>query len=148
MNKTQGIVRFLTPTIVIWLVLWLITVYIEFGTVYIICSSLYFMWTTMSNSERKGPSAYSVFNKGCKKLPGTFNPSLDDFLRPSNRSEKEEDMWTPEETTNPTKKFTGKAKPNQKCPCGSGVKYKKCCGKPVNPNLDDYLNYSDEDSEN
>ena len=28
------------------------------------------------------------------------------------------------------KKGTAKAKPNSKCSCGSGAKYKKCCGKP------------------
>jgi len=26
------------------------------------------------------------------------------------------------------KKGTAKAKPNSKCACGSGAKYKKCCG--------------------
>ena len=28
-----------------------------------------------------------------------------------------------------TKKSEAKAKPNEPCPCGSGKKYKKCCGK-------------------
>ena len=26
------------------------------------------------------------------------------------------------------KKFSGTGR-NEKCPCGSGIKYKKCCGK-------------------
>lgn len=25
--------------------------------------------------------------------------------------------------------------PNEPCPCGSGLKYKKCCGSPQNRNL-------------
>ena len=29
----------------------------------------------------------------------------------------------------PTKKKEKKTKPNEPCPCGSGKKYKKCCGK-------------------
>lgn len=34
-----------------------------------------------------------------------------------------------EPVTKPVIKTNGKVRPNDPCPCGSGKKYKKCCGK-------------------
>jgi preprotein translocase subunit SecA len=38
--------------------------------------------------------------------------------------------WEPEERLEPIRRDDGKVGRNDPCPCGSGKKYKKCCGRP------------------
>jgi uncharacterized protein YchJ len=58
-----------------------------------------------------------VFNKGCKKLPGQFD--ADSVIKQEKGKQQNiVDM-----------KFVVKNRrlANKPCPCGSGIKHKKCC---------------------
>ena len=44
--------------------------------------------------------------------------------------EEADDSWEPSEELQPIRQTKGKVGRNDPCPCGSGIKYKKCCGKP------------------
>ncbi|XP_046461902.1 SAYSvFN domain-containing protein 1-like [Daphnia pulex] len=62
--------------IVLWIVLYLLCLELEFGAVYIIFSAFYLIFTNFRNGQRKSwePSAYSVFNPGCEAIDGTLKP--------------------------------------------------------------------------
>ncbi|MCA1928054.1 MAG: preprotein translocase subunit SecA [Calditerrivibrio sp.] len=53
--------------------------------------------------------------------------------RPTKLKEERKDLFSednePEEKNSPVKRDTPKIGRNDPCPCGSGLKYKKCCGK-------------------
>jgi hypothetical protein len=64
----------------LWLILFIIFIRLEFGVIYFIISLLYLMWKNLgSNRRRNQLSAYSVFNPNFEKLPGTF--SAEDYDR-------------------------------------------------------------------
>ncbi|XP_074656637.1 SAYSvFN domain-containing protein 1-like isoform X2 [Tubulanus polymorphus] len=66
-----------TPLILktlLWLMLWLLFISLEFGAVYFVVSSLFVIYRTMRTKPRSPGelSAYSVFNPNCERLEGTF----------------------------------------------------------------------------
>jgi preprotein translocase subunit SecA len=59
---------------------------------------------------------------------------LDAYVRQYNErldeeTGEEEDVFDPYERQEPIVRETPKIGRNDPCPCGSGKKYKKCCGK-------------------
>lgn len=66
--------------VAIWLALWRVAIAIEFGVVYLICSSLYFIFTNLSSDGRRSvdgttqaPSAYAAFNADGYKMSGSMD---------------------------------------------------------------------------
>ena len=58
---------------ILWTVLWLLFINLEFGAVYFVLSLLFIMYkSTSTRTDRYAPSAYSVFNPNCERLDGTF----------------------------------------------------------------------------
>ncbi|KAK4005469.1 hypothetical protein OUZ56_007179 [Daphnia magna] len=62
--------------IILWVVLYLLCLELEFGALYVILSAFYIIFTNFRNGQRKPwePSAYSVFNPGCEAIDGTLKP--------------------------------------------------------------------------
>lgn len=58
----------------LWLALFGVFVYFQFGVLFLLLSLFYFMWASMQGSRRRPwePSAYSVFNEGCEAIDGTL----------------------------------------------------------------------------
>ncbi|XP_057296772.1 SAYSvFN domain-containing protein 1-like [Hydractinia symbiolongicarpus] len=56
----------------LWFSLLLFFIEIEFGAVYFIVSLTIIMYFSMKKGKSNGPSAYSVFNKDCERIDGTF----------------------------------------------------------------------------
>lgn len=56
----------------LWFSLLLFFIEIEFGAVYFIVSLTIIMYFSMKKGKSTGPSAYSVFNKDCERIDGTF----------------------------------------------------------------------------
>jgi hypothetical protein len=59
--------------LILWSFLLLVSVYIEFCTVYLLLSALYFLFRFTGSRKQGEASAYSVFNKDCKPIAGTFD---------------------------------------------------------------------------
>ena len=137
---------------IIWVALYKVFIYYEFGVVFFLFTILYLVFTNTGERKPWELSAYSVFNPNFERIPGTF--SADQFqpgLRMNNRNEPEEDFDNPEfneeieremnrKITYDTKAENKKRKMkevatqplNSACSCGSGKKYKNCCLKKVN----------------
>jgi Uncharacterized conserved domain (SAYSvFN) len=70
--------------IVLWLLLWIGFIVIEFGSVFFLVSLFYFVYASMRTRPRldSEPSAYSVFNPNCERITGTFTAEqFDESLR-------------------------------------------------------------------
>ena len=65
--------------IIIWFAGLYGSCFIALEKIYFILSCFYFIFTNLGKRKEGELSAYSVFNKGFKKLPGTFSP--EDILR-------------------------------------------------------------------
>jgi len=74
-----------------------------------------------------------------EELPGETEESLKQFDEMLKR-----ELRLPDDSEAPPSSFCKPAAPqaiarslprNKPCPCGSGIKYKKCCGNPVSPEL-------------
>lgn len=63
-----------TLKVLLWLLLWGFFIEVQFGTVFFVCSALFFLFWSLRGSRRKPwePSAYSVFNDDCKAIEGTL----------------------------------------------------------------------------
>lgn len=85
------------------------------GEIFLISSGMLLIFFNLGT--RKGDSAYSVFNEGCKKLPGQFDPS----------SMIKHSKPTSQDIINPSYQIKNRRLANKPCPCGSGKKHKKCC---------------------
>ena len=60
---------------VLWVMLWVFFIKVEFGLVFLIASSLCFLWWSLRGGRGRvsgEPSAYSVFNKDCEAIDGTL----------------------------------------------------------------------------
>uniref|UniRef100_A0A915ISB1 SAYSvFN domain-containing protein n=1 Tax=Romanomermis culicivorax TaxID=13658 RepID=A0A915ISB1_ROMCU len=60
----------------LWLCLFTLAVYIQFGVVYCILTAFYLLWSNLADRKKSNNasqlSAYSVFNQNCQRLPGTL----------------------------------------------------------------------------
>eukprot|EP01117_Protostelium_nocturnum_P017195 TRINITY_DN6963_c0_g1_i1.p1 TRINITY_DN6963_c0_g1~~TRINITY_DN6963_c0_g1_i1.p1 ORF type:complete len:149 (-),score=48.45 TRINITY_DN6963_c0_g1_i1:160-561(-) len=56
--------------LVMWLLLFFVFVRLEFGIVFFICSVFFFIFYNLGSRNKGEMSAYSVFNRGAKALPG------------------------------------------------------------------------------
>ncbi|XP_076226035.1 SAYSVFN motif domain containing 1 isoform X2 [Nomia melanderi] len=61
----------------LWVILYVIAIEFEFGTVYLVLSMLIFIWiNTHTRPKKPGElSAYSVFNPNCTAIEGTLEAS-------------------------------------------------------------------------
>eukprot|EP01127_Copromyxa_protea_P007250 TRINITY_DN17171_c0_g1_i1.p1 TRINITY_DN17171_c0_g1~~TRINITY_DN17171_c0_g1_i1.p1 ORF type:complete len:146 (+),score=25.64 TRINITY_DN17171_c0_g1_i1:1-438(+) len=121
----------------------------EFGAVFFLCSLMLGVWLSLDTSQRKGPSAYNIFNNNGEKLAGTFAPA-DQMMLPGMKKEKNQFYSASEALESDDKRkprYTGKKVPrNSPCPCRSGKKYSKCCGNASYKNITyDDLSSSDSD---
>lgn len=58
-----------------WILLYYVFLRLEFGTVYFIFSIFVLMFTNLGKRKKGEMSAYSVFNKNQKALPGSLQAS-------------------------------------------------------------------------
>lgn len=66
----------------IWFVLFFISFKVNFERLFIMASLLYVIFTNLGTRKPGEKSAYSVFNEGFEKLPGTFSSDgIDQMLR-------------------------------------------------------------------
>lgn len=74
-NSTRVNICLFILKIIFWILLWCFFVEIEFGTVFLVFSMFYFVYTSMKEGTRKPwePSAYSVFNENFEEIDGTLN---------------------------------------------------------------------------
>ena len=77
----------------------------------------------------RSATSLQAFEKMFESLPQTLtHPSLDQFAS-DNSSGAQQEQPAEEEITISFKREVPKVGRNDKCPCGSGKKYKNCCGK-------------------
>lgn len=150
--------------LVIWIVLFMCAVYVELGVIFFLCSLLYLIWINLGerNPDDDGPSAYSVFNKGVRKIDGTFEggAAIESMLFQGNSQSKKgrEDVIGVQFKSEPKQRTVQppprKMNRNDICYCGSGKKFKKCCAPLLeaqnNPNqskrlFEQYDDLSDDD---
>ena len=55
-----------------WAVAWKIALAYGWGFIFLAVSFFVYVWFNLDDSEQRGLSAYSIFNKGFQRLPGTF----------------------------------------------------------------------------
>ena len=66
----------------VWMCLQVIFVKIEFGSVFFLVSCILFMTSNLGKRKKGEASAYSVFNKNCEEIDGTFSAQqFDNQLR-------------------------------------------------------------------
>eukprot|EP00298_Acanthocystis_sp_HF-20_P012807 c20066_g3_i1.p1 GENE.c20066_g3_i1~~c20066_g3_i1.p1 ORF type:complete len:175 (-),score=63.56 c20066_g3_i1:2-526(-) len=130
-----------------WLVLWYGFSRWEVGTLFLIGSMFFFIWFTLGERS-SGLSAYSVFNKGQKKLLGDKDMNQweneirgidrrggggggnhDYENESSSENDSRQQRRRPVLNRKGKKNETNRLKRNDPCVCGSGLKYKKCCGE-------------------
>ncbi len=58
--------------VLIWLNLFYLAVYVEFGAIFVLTSGFAFIWLNLGRRRRGAPSAYSVFNPNCEAIDGTL----------------------------------------------------------------------------
>ena len=103
--------------ICIWLILLYLSVKIRIGEIFCIISGIVLIFFNLG--ERKGASAYSVFNEGCAKLAGEFDPAS--MTKTQSLNKDSTNLASPNYIVKNHKLA------NKPCPCGSGKKHKKCC---------------------
>ena len=123
----------------------LLAVYFEIGSVFAILFAMYLIFSNLGQGRGEGSSsAYAVFNDGQQALPGTIDASqYDSALRSGNTAMSVSNNNTSGSVASlaaqvagdelvPLIRGPGRSRlANRPCPCGSGKKYKKCCGKIV-----------------
>jgi len=65
--KSMAFLKFL-----VWLFVWWIFIKLEFGAVFFVLSGFIFMYLNLGTRKLGEDSAYHVFNRGFKELPGTL----------------------------------------------------------------------------
>eukprot|EP01084_Bolivina_argentea_P003777 7111_1 len=120
----------------IWLICWfLVSYFLQFGSIYLCISIIYFIFNNLGKRKNGQLSAYSMFNDNYERIAGTFDGAFyEDMLR-GKKSKPTFDG--PKKNKNVTKQKNKRIKHparlsksgNIKCPCNSGKKYKKCCMK-------------------
>ena len=76
----------------------------------------------------RSATSLQAFEKMFAALPQTLShPSLDQFA--SDESAQTQQQEEPEEIQISFRREVPKVGRNEKCPCGSGKKYKNCCGR-------------------
>jgi hypothetical protein len=73
MNRHHRLI-FLSVEFLLWATLFYICIILEFGSAYLVCSLLYFLWRSTGTGRKRDPnalSAYSVFNPNCEAIHGT-----------------------------------------------------------------------------
>lgn len=121
------------------LALALVATWLELLPIYTLILTLYAVYCNLGR-RAAGPSAYSVFNEGQRALPGTMHAAeLDALLRSrSQHGERQPSATHWFDADNIVSGAVYEGPPvarNDMCPCGSGAKYKRCCGDPKKQNL-------------
>jgi Uncharacterized conserved domain (SAYSvFN)/SEC-C motif len=101
----------------VWISLLGIFSYVGLAELFCIGSGVLIIFLNLG--ERKGASAYSVFNENYEKLPGDIDPT--------SMLKRKSGTKVTEEYVKPTYVIKNHRIPNKPCPCGSGKKHKKCC---------------------
>lgn len=103
--------------IAIWVVFLYVFGKLGLGEIFCIISGILLIFSNLG--ERKGASAYSIFNDGCQKLAGDIDPTA--MLKKAGPVSKQENCVAPSYI------IKNHRLANKPCPCGSGKKHKKCC---------------------
>lgn len=127
---------------VVWFILLKYAYQYHLGHAYVFVTALIFMLTNLGTRKKGELSAYSVFNKGGKKLMGTLDATQIDPRYRGGRGQQaagdnnyaglrdaddgDEDFDDEPELQNTKLNKISKMN-NQPCYCGSGKKFKKCC---------------------
>eukprot|EP01130_Rhizamoeba_saxonica_P015848 TRINITY_DN7184_c0_g1_i1.p1 TRINITY_DN7184_c0_g1~~TRINITY_DN7184_c0_g1_i1.p1 ORF type:complete len:143 (-),score=11.84 TRINITY_DN7184_c0_g1_i1:67-450(-) len=115
--------------IAIWLFGFTASVYAELPIVFLVVTGFYGIYATLDRNGRKDgqQSAYSVFNEGVRNIAGGgLTPSVN-MMSAGSRNVEYVGLTNEEKEYNTFGRKVGR---NEKCPCSSGKKYKKCCGDP------------------
>jgi preprotein translocase subunit SecA len=91
----------------------------------------YFAFEEMISSIKQGivDLIFKAQAKPAEKEPAVFADSPKQFVHPKYSSLNKEKDQPPLKPQQPQQSKVSKVGRNQPCPCGSGKKYKKCCGK-------------------
>jgi hypothetical protein len=108
--------------------------YFEIATIFLMLSALYLIYVNLGVRDAHKPSAYSVFNEGVKPISGSLELGFDSLLTarvasPSSLAVEDTVRFEQRQWQVSNKKW----KRNDICFCGSGKKYKKCCGNTLYP---------------
>jgi len=107
----------------------------DFALLYCILTGFFLVLTNLGRRKAGELSAYPVFNPGMKPLPGTTSArEIDASLRAGGGLGAAHSIDFPdsdESETENTLKPIEKQGRNELCICGSGLKFKKCCGSPA-----------------
>lgn len=127
----------------VWLVLLVVSGRYGLGQLYFVISGMAFICLTLGKRDKRTLSAYSIFNKGAKRIEGDginmgfYNNSNQEgayttYYEPEKREnrfvrgrKKPEEYFEIRKSIIEKKNFSKFA--NQNCYCGSEHKYKKCC---------------------
>ena len=128
-NLTQSHRRLFLQSL-LWLIGWYITIRVEFGSIYLICSAIYLIFSNLSTSSGGGGklSAYSVFNPNAERIAGSMDAeSFEDEIRHKDRKRTKIDLSLEDKHTigggERKEHYVRKSKAaNQACVCGSGRK--------------------------
>mmetsp|Transcript_52109 Transcript_52109/g.83049 ORF Transcript_52109/g.83049 Transcript_52109/m.83049 type:complete len:170 (+) Transcript_52109:21-530(+) len=135
-NWTQLMDKQTMIKLFIWCLCWfLISYFVQFGSIFLCISIIYFIFNNLGQRKDGQLSAYAMFNENYERIAGTFDSTFyEDMLRgkkskstfdgPSSRKHKQQSNG--KKLKHP--KRLNKSG-NMKCPCGSNKKYKKCCMK-------------------
>eukprot|EP01128_Nolandella_sp_AFSM9_P012926 TRINITY_DN9776_c0_g1_i1.p1 TRINITY_DN9776_c0_g1~~TRINITY_DN9776_c0_g1_i1.p1 ORF type:complete len:143 (+),score=21.44 TRINITY_DN9776_c0_g1_i1:100-528(+) len=102
---------------------------------------LVLMWTFgFKEGKQVGLSAYSHFNPNQEGILGTYRPNIDKIAKgESSIASGGKDIgrvfYKPNPKTGLEPYLGPPVNRNTACPCGSSLKYKKCCGDPKNLNI-------------
>ena len=121
----------------IWCTCWfLISYFLEFGSIFLCISIIYFIFNNLGKRKDGEISAYSMFNSNYERIAGTFDGSFyENMLRGKKNKPTFDAIKTNKKNKNKNKNKKIKhpkrmnKSANKLCPCGSNIKYKKCCLK-------------------
>eukprot|EP01084_Bolivina_argentea_P206144 352020_1 len=122
----------------IWCLCWfLISYFLQFGSIFLCISIIYFIFNNLGKRKAGELSAYSVFNNNYEQIAGTFDASYyENMLRGKSKKNRPKLDHFNSSKSGKVKKTKRIKHPvrmsksgNIKCPCNSGKKYKKCCMK-------------------
>ena len=110
---------------------WMLAYYFGFGSISFCVGCLVLIFSNLGTKKSGELSAYSVFNPGNIKLPGTFDAQqIEENMRGGVSNQNVRESHFEERSEDDVDSFYRPFKSKEAnfiCDCGSGKKVKKCC---------------------